>query len=290
MKELPNRSEPPFPQSPFPKFSYEVRQPTLPEPLIIQTSTNLDIKQPLQSPSPTLVTPRPTRHSSDASNRSRSHSEASSTTGHWLKEKLEDARIECPRNQHSFLIPRDVQESLITVPNVTKDIIARNPEIKEADAKRYAEQACQNSRQLYATLAYVKKGADICQLLDEGVTDEDLPLVRISNEKSKFALYRKNGEPIRTMQEWKGKYLENFDRVQWWMTAPVFKFGKRHKFDVNTILPFIPFPMNNETKEKKQGAYSKVYPVKIHHAHERFNMNIPAMVSAGTARILNRFV
>ena len=52
--------------------------------------------------------------------------------------------------------------------------------------------------------------------------------------------------------------------------SPVFVPGEHHKFDKNTILPFIPFSESDETKEKKKGAYSKVYPVKIHPAHHEF--------------------
>jgi hypothetical protein len=166
-----------------------------------------------------------------------------------------------------------VQDELITVPNVTKDILATNPEIGDVDAARYANDACRYARQLFATLAYIKKGSEICDLLNEGLTDEDLPLVRKPDKRSKFALRRKNGEPIPTMVRWKDKYLENFDRVQWWMTAPVFVPGERHVFDAKTILPFVPFPEDIETQEKKQGAYSKVYPVIIHPAHHVFPDN-----------------
>ncbi|KAH8591246.1 hypothetical protein B0O99DRAFT_744661 [Bisporella sp. PMI_857] len=247
---------------------------TLQDPLVISTEFPIEGAeyQPHSYPySPSLETPRLSRHGSDASSRrSISDSKASSTTRYWLKEQLEDARIEWPENSHTFLVPKSKQEELVTVATVTKDILARDPDIGEKAAAKYANDACRYARQLYATLAYIKKGADICPLLKEGVTDEDLPLVRKPNKICKFALCRKNGRPIKTMETWKDKNLESFDRVQWWMTAPVFVPGENHKFDKNTILPFVPFSENDETKEKKQGAYSKVYPVKIHPAHHGF--------------------
>lgn len=251
-----------------------VRLATQLDPLVTPTTFPLEEAEHRSHsypPSPLLETPRPSRHGSDASStRSRSNSKASSTTRYWLKEQLEDARIEWPENSHSFLVPKSKQEELITVATVAKDILARDPDVGGEAAAKCANDVCRYGRQLYATLAYIKKGAEICSLLKEGVTDEDLPLVRKPNKMSKFALCRKNGKPIKTMETWKDKYLESFGRVQWWMTAPVFVQGEHHIFDKNTILPFVPFSENDETKEKKQGAYSKVYPVKIHPAHHEF--------------------
>lgn len=273
-----DRGSQPRRKTPIPKFTFEIRKPTRGESLEVTLPIKFDPEHqshsPLHSPSPSLEEPRLSRQESNTSSkRSRSHSESSSIAGHWLKDRLEAARIECPRNPHSFLIPRDVQDELITVPNVTKDILATNPDIGEVNAAQYANNACRYARQLFATLAYIKKGSEICELLDEKLTDEDLPLVRKPDKRSKFTLRRKNGDPIPTMVRWKDKYLEKFDRVQWWMTVPVFGPGERYVFDAKTILPFVPFPEGVETQEKKQGAYSKVYPVIIHPAHHDFSDN-----------------
>ncbi|KAF4626596.1 hypothetical protein G7Y89_g11562 [Cudoniella acicularis] len=217
--------------------TFTVHLATLPVPLVISTTFSVGDAEYRShsyshSPSPSLETPRLSRHNSDASpSCSRSGSKASSTTEHWLKDQLEDARIEWPENSHIFFIPKFKQEELITVATVTKDILAREPDIGEKAAVKYANDACRYARQLYATLAYIKKGAEICSLLREGVTDEDLPLVRKSNKTCRFALYRKNGQPIKTVENWKDKYLENFHRVQWWMIAPVFVPGEHHKFE-----------------------------------------------------------
>ncbi len=230
-----------------------------------------------RSRSPTLETPNISRQTSGASSngsRSRSGSQASSKTEHWLKDQLEEARIEWPEKSHKFFVPRSTQEELITPTNVIQDILARGAEISEEAAEKYANDACRYARQLYATLACLKKGPEICSLLDEQVTDEDLPLVRKPSKKCKFALCRKNGETIKTMENWKNKHLEDFDRIQWWMIAPVFIPRERHKFDANITLPFVPFSENDETKEKKHGAYSKVYPVRIHPAHHEFSTDI----------------
>jgi hypothetical protein len=190
--------------------------------------------------------------------------------GHWLKEQLENARIESPQQPHSFFVPNDVQEDLITVSHVAKDIQADNPGMVEEGATKLAMKVCTSARQLYATLAYIKKGPEICALLGEGICDKDLPFERRPNSQHKFALYRRTGEPIKTLESWSDRYLEKFDRVQWWMTAPIFEEKGHLDLDDKSILPFIPFNESIETPEKKQGGYSEVFPVRIHPAHHRF--------------------
>ncbi|KAH7381108.1 kinase-like domain-containing protein [Cadophora sp. MPI-SDFR-AT-0126] len=259
-----------LPRTPVPKI--QLRQATI----------NQDVDDTVISPAPgpaphsshstqSLATLGRSRRDSAASQRSRSNSKASSTSGHWLRDQLHDARIECPQRAHCFFVPRSVQEDLINVTSVSQDIRSHNPDIRESEADEYAKKACESARQLYATLAYIKKGADICLLLKEGIADEDLPFVRKPNARSKFALYRKDGQPIKTSEKWKEKYLEKFDRSQWWMMAPIFHFGKKlYDLDDNMFLPFVRFETNKDELALKQGGYSEVYPVRIHPAHHTF--------------------
>jgi hypothetical protein len=221
---------------------------------------------------PTSLTPQHSRRNSgesSSSNLSRTDSGQSKIV-HELKNQLEENRLECPLRPHSFVVPKDVQEKLITVSTITKDILAHNTHISEQEAKEYAEQACQHARSLYATLAYIKRGADICALLKEGITDKILPLIRKPNDKKAILYYRQSGDVVRVMENWRPKYRENFDRVQWWMTAPVFKEGKHCSLDEKTVLPFMPLDPYDATLGKKQGGYSEVYPVRIHPAHHNF--------------------
>lgn len=160
---------------------------------------------------------------------------------------------------------------MINAENVSKDIQLRSFGISEDAARTYAERACGHARQLYAILAYIKKGADICALLEEGVTDDDLPFVRKPNARSRFSLHRKNGDAINALESWKDKYLENFDRYQWWMIAPVFTLNDELKeLDEKMILPFMLLEPSIEEAERREGAYSEVYPVRIHPAHHEF--------------------
>jgi hypothetical protein len=206
--------------------------------------------------------------------RSRASSNGSATDSP-LKEQLRQGRRECPRRAHSFFVPKNTLEELITVPVVTRDILARSDKIDEEAAHEHALNACKYAKQLYAVLAYVKKGPDIFSLLREGVTDEALPLTRGEDDQGRFALFRKTDEPkptlmpIPTFERWNEKEREKFDRVQWWMTAPVFEEKAHYDLDEKTILPFVAFNHSGEMKPM-QGGYSEVYPVRVHPAHHDF--------------------
>lgn len=133
-----------------------------------------------------------------------------------------------------------------------------------------AETACRIARKIFAILAYMKKGSEICFLLRDGVSDQDLPLRRRHNDSGDFLLERESGVPIKTFERWDDKDREDFDRIQWWMLAPVFEDKEHYDLDDNIILPFIPFESNPETEKKKEGGYSEVYAVRLHPAHHMF--------------------
>ncbi len=227
-----------------------------------------------RSPSIGSLTPRLSRDNSQTSQsslRSRADSKGSSSTGHWLKEQLENAGFECPKHHYYFLISKRAQQELIPITNVARDLQAREPHIDDHESTDYARTICTCANRLYATLAYIKKGSFIKGLLAEGIKDDDLPFVRKPNDKSKFALRRKNGGPIKTFDTWTDKHLQKFDRYQWWMSAPVFKLNEEtYELHDKTILPFIFFEPPEGIEGKKQGGYSEVYPVRVHPAHHEF--------------------
>ncbi len=199
-----------------------------------------------------------------------SGSRKSSATAELLRERLHSARRECPPNSHFFFVPNCVQESLITVDTVAREIQAGKRHFGQPEAEQLAEETCHSARHLFAILAYMKRAPEICTLLEEGVSDEDLPLMRRHEDQQRFALKLRTGNPIKTMEYWSDEDLENFDRFQWWMTAPVFVDKRHYDLYDNTILPFIPFRSDIETKEPKQGGYSEVYPVRVHPSHHQF--------------------
>lgn len=177
--------------------------------------------------------------------------------------------MECPQRPHYYFVPISALESLITVSNIEGDIRASGYGIEPAEINDVAETACRIAKTIFAILAYMKKGPEICSLLRDDVSDRDLPLRRRRNDKGDFLLERKSGVPIETFERWDDKDREDFDRTQWWMLAPVFRDKEHYELDDNVILPFIPFKTNADTAQK-EGGYSKVYAVRLHPAHHRF--------------------
>ncbi|KAH7323473.1 kinase-like domain-containing protein, partial [Rhexocercosporidium sp. MPI-PUGE-AT-0058] len=188
-----------------------------------------------------------------------------------LKDQLYNARIEAHNRAHSFFVPRPVLEELISVPAVTDAIVSRVIDFDVSEATLLAEEVCKCGRRLFATLVAINKVADIDLLLKEGITDEDLPFVRKPDSRRRFALYRKGGQVIKTFESWRDQDLEQFDRSQWWMMAPIFRLNEGLQIlDDNIILPFVPLGSLGEKLEHKQGGYSEVYPVRVHPAHHTF--------------------
>ena len=183
-----------------------------------------------------------------------------------MNAQLRRARIEYA---HSYIIPVCKQKELITVANIEQDIRDRDDSIEEVEIKRVAQEACTIAPKVFAILALMKKGPEICGLLTDGISDEDLPLRR-KDKKGDFELVRGSGVPIETFEYWSGDEMEDFERIQWWMIAPVFKIREHHDLDERVSLAFVGFETNEETEKKKEGGYSEVFARRIHPSHHNF--------------------
>jgi hypothetical protein len=192
-----------------------------------------------------------------------------------LKDQLYSGRIKCPDIPHAFFVPKDILESLVTEAAVTQDIRSRADHIGDDEAQLQSRKVCEHAKQLYAVLAYVKKGPAVQSLLDEGVADRDLPLIEkklaLGHGLARSSmLVRRSGTEIRTFRDWSEKELEKFDRYQWAMTAPVFKDKRHYELDGKAILPFVDFDHPDGRRKPQQGGFAEVYPVRLHPAHQRF--------------------
>jgi hypothetical protein len=192
------------------------------------------------------------------------------TDGTWLSFQLRHARVPYHRHAHDYLVPICKQRSLITVENIKKDILEGDENIKPAEIEDVVAKVYDIAPKVFVTLAYMKRGHEICGLLRDGISDKDLPLSIKKNELGYFTLERISQVPIKTFERWDDDEKEDFDRIQWWMMAPVFRSKEHHELDESAILPFIPFEGNEETEEKKEGGYSEVYARLIHPSHHNF--------------------
>jgi hypothetical protein len=185
-----------------------------------------------------------------------------------LKTQLRRARKECFKRNPNFFIPINSQNELLTKHSIAKEIYSNTPDIiGEEEALEFGEKACQSSKHLCATLVYIGKGSEIGVFLKEGITDQDLPFVRLND--GSFMLQRHSGIPIKTLEQWNDEDLEYFEHVQYWMTAAIFHKGQHYSFKEETILPFMKFKPS-EVLQPKEGKHSEVFPVRIHPAHHDF--------------------
>lgn len=191
-----------------------------------------------------------------------------------MRDNLYSEERECHLRTHDKIVPRSKLEALVTVASVTKDIQARDPDIEYDTALEYARQVCdpvKPAKQLYATLAHVNRGGDIAGLLNEGVCDEHLPLA--INASGEIEIQEKDGKPakiVKSLLGWKKRKVDDFDRCQYIMIAPVFKELGHYEFVKDTILPFLKL---DEDIPPGRGGYSRVFPVRIPSDHHNFLIN-----------------
>jgi hypothetical protein len=187
-----------------------------------------------------------------------------------LVKYLRQARIPY---QREFFIPLSELEKLITA-SVVEEILNENRDMKPADARTYANRVEQSSKKLFAILSYLKNGTAIRSLLDNKLSDQDLPF-KLTVED--WSLWRREPEErIQAFDKWDDQKREDFERIQWWMIAPVFD---KENLDClmlanEAILPFIPIEEhekeNGEIPYMKMGGYSEVTAYRIHPAHHNF--------------------
>jgi hypothetical protein len=192
-----------------------------------------------------------------------------------LANELRQARIKGCQH-YTYFVPLSELDRLITVSVIKKIIQDGDPTMEAAKAREYAEKTEEIAKKLFAILAYQRKGSAICSLLDDGISDQDLPF-QAKNVDDKLSLWRRDPqERIQTFERWANDKVEDFDRTQWWMMAPVFDKDSQECLELldQTILPLIPIEAHEKSDEGipqlKIGGYSEVSAFRVHPAHNNF--------------------
>jgi hypothetical protein len=186
-----------------------------------------------------------------------------------LHDRLRQARVQCTKKlNHKFFVPNCELKKIITTEVVTADIQAILPDTSKAYVEDLAKIICESAPRLFATLGYLKKEHEIVPLLNEHISDKDLPfeIQKPPPRGNKYALQGKGGKEIKCIAHWTEEVSEDFHKCQRWMNAPVFKEGFHHDLDDNDILPFI-----NRTVVSMTGGFSKVYLAEMHSSHHNFS-------------------
>ncbi|KAJ9273481.1 hypothetical protein DTO212C5_555 [Paecilomyces variotii] len=183
-----------------------------------------------------------------------------------LKEQLEDARVECSYDRRQKFIPRDSLKRLIT--RETVRVILQNEGLDQHKADDIAECTSKQARGLFAILVSLKKPREIEAFLEERICDRNIPFWRPPND-SDYRLHVKREdahEPVQCMSGWQRRQREKFDEKQQWISAHFFEYQGSDNLE-DRIVPFVKLLDDDKNHEVKEGAYSKVFACRIHHAH-----------------------
>lgn len=202
-----------------------------------------------------------------------------------LASELQDAQIEWPAKTNSYFIPIDKIKVLENNEKVGEEIRGLFQKMSSDRVDRYVEVICRGATRIFAVILSGPQGIQetIFRFIDEGITDEDLPFVRV---------FKKPGSPhytlagtehekclkeehpdcgIKAVQSWGRMEVQNLCRDQWLVQAPVFqKVGREIPHYVFNDAVVLPFPEDEENVEGaiKIGGYSEVWAVRIHPAHQ----------------------
>ena len=122
----------------------------------------------------------------------------------------------------------------------------------------------------------------IFELLQEGISDQDLPL-RPLDPSRPFEVRRRKGSrhPVQCMKSWGTNRIKNFCAEQWFVVSPFFARGdhndvQRYPLEDEDVLPFT-YDSRDEGWARgnpgflERGGFGEVFKVRIHPDHHSFH-------------------
>lgn len=185
-------------------------------------------------------------------------------------------------------------DDLITEDSVAAELQVCFEDLDATTIKGYAARICgtvqQNNsekrsfKKIFAILVLCERPRSIPKFLEEGISDSDLPLQKLTsttNPPNIFNLVRKDQhKELMCFCGWSDTAVWRFEEWQWTTIAPFFHRGSRkdveHRpFEDQIALPFTKdsrFPINTSQYQRLQfdGGFSNVFKVGIHPEHHDF--------------------
>lgn len=206
-----------------------------------------------------------------------------------LQKSLRAQRCSSHKSTKHF-VPLDAMKSLLTRDNVMEELQHHAHIEDPAALARICRAVCidpaieGSMSKLFAILLLVEKSGAIMQFLTENLHDGHLPF-RLDLRGNRARFYRGGTErtaiEVEAFSNWGDKDIEIFDNYQWSVLSPFFSTPSESSADKvfhydlekEIILPFISFDQT-ASRTIEQGNCSRVFQVKIHKAHHKFNLSV----------------
>ncbi|KAK4164676.1 kinase-like domain-containing protein [Cladorrhinum sp. PSN259] len=188
--------------------------------------------------------------------------------------QLDNATVTSSINDERFL-PLDQRDKIVTIDAITKTV--QRPVggpakllsfIWPSPSPQLPKQIHQEAKNIFTILVLIGHISEIEGLLNDGLTDKDLPLSRKDNNTD-ILISKATGREFASFNKWNPPRVKQFLRDQWVVQAPVFEqAGETVHLEQDCPLPFISLSEDG-TIEKLNGGASDVWvhPAQIHPAH-----------------------
>ena len=172
------------------------------------------------------------------------------------------------------------------------------------ELQRYTRDICSTNKKLFAILICwwgdrSKWYKTILDLVDEGITDSDLPFDRVTNSSSTGRHTRRayklcvkgHGKCsatsasshhclVKALYDWQQREIDDFSRLQWAALSPVFRKSAgqipHYEFELETLMPFTEDYERTQTLAR---GYSDVWPIRICAGHQELYKPLDLQVS-----------
>ncbi|KAH7386568.1 hypothetical protein BKA64DRAFT_681188 [Cadophora sp. MPI-SDFR-AT-0126] len=195
-----------------------------------------------------------------------------------LRHQLIDAQYD-PWEDYRYFISNNDLRRIITPKSIIRQMRTEKTldgvHIQEGTTTMISERA----HKLFAILVYARLGHHIPEFLEEGIDDTHLPFsrIKIRDDDKRFSLcsYKRQGEPIKCMANWDQDEINNLEKTQWYMLAPILEFTDRiehYEFQRNCIPPWMEDHECSRSGRKGTsvaGSFGSVWKIRIHPAHQR---------------------
>ena len=209
--------------------------------------------------------------------------------------QLEDAKIEWPKGSNKYFFPADCLETIVNRNSVRTELGNLFPRLDSRELNKHVDTIFNSTPAIgvFITVLRTRK-TSILEILDEGLTDLDLPLERHQlttypdDDNPPFVLFCSKdhtkhcvdkGEyhttckitSVLAMSNWPRKQIEKFDAIQWRVKAPVFQKSQQGKIQHINLHKNIVMPYVKDYRLERQpdaGGYSEVWAVIIHPANQ----------------------